>query len=425
MRRLSAAFVLLGCCTAWHPGLAGAQDPASEDSARRQYQAGLTFLREGKYPDALRDLQAVVDALSAFPGSDLLPAAMYYGGEALRLRRLDEEAIVRYQQVTTGFPRSAWAAQALIGEARCLVATGRPQPAMGRLQRVRERFPGTPEASRAIALNTVLYRLYLRAPAQAPYQLGARSLAGPAGKLKDIEALALDGDGQVLAVGAAAVFVFDPSGKALPSIRAVEPRSVSVDPGGRPLISHKGGVLAGGRNLLLSLTRPDGSVRPLKEVVAAAATPSGDLLVADRDAKAIVRFSPAGQFLGPFAAVNARRLAVDATGLTAALEEDGGAIVILEPDGMLRTRLASRGPGFEFERPVDLAFDPFGHLYVLDRNQGAVVIFRLQPQIEVLATFALPQGSPGSFRKATAFALDAAGRLFVYDEDAEKIQVYQ
>ncbi len=211
----------------------------------------------------------------------------------------------------------------------------------------------------------------------------------------------------------------------MPSIRAIEARSVSLDASGRPLISHKGGVLAGGQNLLLSLVRPDGSARPLKEVAAAAATPRGDLLVADRGAKAIALFSPSGQFLGPFAAVNARRLAVDATGLTAALEEDGGAIVILEPDGMLRTRLASRGQGFQFERPVDLAFDTFGHLYVLDRNQGAVVIFRLQPQPEVVATFAVPQGRPGSFRKATAFALDAAGRLFVYDEDVEKIQVYQ
>jgi len=163
----------------------------------------------------------------------------------------------------------------------------------------------------------------------------------------------------------------------------------------------------------------------LKEVVAAAATPTGDLLVADRGAKAIARFSPAGQFLGPFAAVNARRLAVDATGLTAALDQDAGAIVIFEPDGTPRTRLASGGPGHQFERPVDLAFDPFGHLYVLDRNRGAVVIFRLQPQPEVVATFAVPQGSPGNFRKATALALDAAGRLFVYDEDAESIQVYQ
>ena len=376
--------------------------------------------------DALKDFQAVAHARSAFPGFDLLPAAMYHAGEALRLGRLDDEAaIARYRQVTTDFPRSAWAAQALIGEARCLVASGRPHRAMERLQRVRERFPGTPEASRAIALNTVLYRLYLRAPAQAPYQLAARSLAGPGGKLKDIEALAVDGDGQVLAASAAAVLVFDPSGNAMPSIRAIEARSVSLDASGRPLISHKGGVLAGGQNLLLSLVRPDGSARPLKEVAAAAATPRGDLLVADRGAKAIALFSPSGQFLGPFAAVNARRLAVDATGLTAALEEDGGAIVILEPDGMLRTRLASRGQGFQFERPVDLAFDTFGHLYVLDRNQGAVVIFRLQPQPEVVATFAVPQGRPGSFRKATAFALDAAGRLFVYDEDVEKIQVYQ
>jgi hypothetical protein len=33
--------------------------------------------------------------------------------------------------------------------------------------------------------------------------------------------------------------------------------------------------------------------------------------------------------------------------------------------------------------------------------------------------------TPGGFRDASAFALDDAGRLYLYDERAERIQVYQ
>ncbi|RPJ62702.1 MAG: hypothetical protein EHM24_25625 [Acidobacteria bacterium] len=387
----------------------------------RQYESGVAFLRDGKYVEALKDFQAVVES---YPNSRVVDA-VYHAGEALRLMGRFEEATTRYRRISTDFPRSAWAGRALIGEARCLVAAGKPERAMERLQRVRQRFAGTPEASLAVALNTVLYRLYLRAPAQLPYQPAARAVAGPGGKLKDVQALAIDAEGTLLVAASSEVLVFDPSGRPGNSIRAPEPRGVSVDADGQPVISHKGGVIARGQNLRLSLPRPDGSPRLLNDIAAAVATPRGDLLVADRGAKAIARFSAAGQFLEPFAAVGARRLAIDPTGVTAAIEEDGGNIVILEPDGASRARLAGRGEGYQFERAVDLAFDFFGHLYVLDRNQGTVVIFVLQPQPEVLATVSLAPGSPGSIRKATAFALDPAGRLFVYDGDAPRIQVYQ
>jgi TolA-binding protein len=50
-----------------------AQDPASEDFARRQYESGLSFLREQKFVEALKDFQAVVDA---YPASRVADAAL-------------------------------------------------------------------------------------------------------------------------------------------------------------------------------------------------------------------------------------------------------------------------------------------------------------------------------------------------------------
>ncbi len=109
-----------------------------------------------------------------FPGSDAVPASMFYAGEALRLTHRDAEAILRFRQVSTDYPESEWAPRALLSEARCLVLTGRAPRAMELLQRVRQRFPKTPEAETAVAWNTILYRLYLRVPAQPAFQHAAQ-----------------------------------------------------------------------------------------------------------------------------------------------------------------------------------------------------------------------------------------------------------
>ena len=78
--------------------------------------------------------------------------------------------------------------------------------------------------------------------------------------------------------------------------------------------------------------------------------------------------------------------------------------------------------------PVDVAFDRFGHLYVLER--GAVLVFAprsgaLLRKYAFLRTYAEPESSPGALRRATAFALDPLGRLYIADDHSENIRVYQ
>jgi hypothetical protein len=86
--------------------------------------------------------------------------------------------------------------------------------------------------------------------------------------------------------------------------------------------------------------------------------------------------------------------------------------------------IGARGPDFEFKNPVDVAYDGFGHLYVLDH--ASVFVFstnRAMPRL--LRTFSEAETSAGVFRRASAFALDRAGRLFIADERVDKIRLYQ
>ncbi len=362
-----------------------------------------------------------------FPGSDAVPASMFYAGEALRLTHRDAEAILRFRQVSTDYPESEWAPRALLSEARCLVLTGKAPRAMELLQRVRQRFPKTPEAETAVAWNTILYRLYLRVPAQPAFQHAAqRTIAGATGRLRDIEALAIGPGGTLFAAHSDGVLVFDLGGKPAPGLTAKDARAIAFDRSGSPtVVSREGIVGPDGAPRALTVPKPDGTPRTLGDITSGVMTSMGDLLVVDANAKNIARFSSAGTFVAPFAPVFPSRLAIDVTDRVVSLDESGAGLTVIEHDGRPRATIPARGQGYEFDRPVGLAVDPLGHLYVLDRNKATVFVFAQGPQPRLLTAFTVPPKSPGAFRKAVCFALDSAGRLYIYDGDVEKIQVYQ
>ena len=76
-------------------------------------------------------------------------------------------------------------------ESRLLVGAGQPKEALRALQRVIRRFPSSEEASTARAWNTILYRVYLRSSSGPAFTASGRTITGPAGRLRDVEALSL------------------------------------------------------------------------------------------------------------------------------------------------------------------------------------------------------------------------------------------
>ncbi len=400
--------------------------PTSESAPMAHVLAGRLLTSRSR---AKADIDAALSNFERvprlYPGSDAVPAAHYQAAETMRLTHQDAEAIERYRLVSIDFPRSIWAARALMGEARCLVNGGKPAQAMELLQRVRQRFPGTAEASSALAWNTILYRLYIRPPAQPAYQFSSRTLVGRGGKLKDIDVVRVDDRGTVFAAGDEVVIPFDASGKMQPAASIMKPVAITFDRTGEPLFVLKAGLLSGRKAYGLSVPKPDGSPRALEDVTAGVVSSFGDLLLADKATKAIGRFSLTGSYAGPFAPIGSARLALDDTDRIAALEQEGGAIALLEPDGRVRTKIAARGQGYQFDKVVDIAFDVFGHLYALDRGLGAVHVFLAQQQPRLVTTFSVAGNAPGAFKEGRAFGIDGAGRLYIYNEDAERIQIYQ
>ncbi len=114
---------------------------------------------------------------------------------------------------------------------------------MRALQRVIRRFPSSDEASTARAWNTILYRVYLRASPGPAFVPSGHSIAGPGGRLRDVEAMALAPDGKLGVATRAGILVIDEKGAISRQAPSTEPRQLQFDRQNRLTIVQRSVVL--------------------------------------------------------------------------------------------------------------------------------------------------------------------------------------
>ena len=396
----------------------------SDSAAMALVLEGRITMASGRTPALVDEAIASFDRVARlFPGSGAVPAAMYYAGEAARIGGRRADAIDRFNRLATQFPGSPWTANALLGSAVSMTRGGQAARAMELLQRIRTRFPRSREAVVALDLNTVLYRLYLRVPAQQPaFQFSGRTIPAAPGKLRDVADIALDAENTLLVASKTGVMGYGTKGNQTTSVAAPEPRALAFDRLGRFMTVHEAGIRREGRTpVALSLPAVEGRV-PEPKVRAAVMTATGELLVADEEAKAILRFDDGGRYLGEFAKQEkVRRMAINELDEVAVLT-DAKTVVLFARDGRILKQLAERGTDYQLRNPVAVAFDAFGHIYVQDR--AALLVFSPEGG-RLLTTFTVPEKAPGGMTNAEALALDTAGRLYVFDSRTDAVQVYR
>jgi TolA-binding protein len=357
-----------------------------------------------------------------FPRSEAVGPALVYAAEIDRRVGRSGEALDKLRRVTQNYARSTWAARASLIESSLLLADNEPREAMRALQRVVRRYGSGEEATTARAWNTTLYRLYIRPPGQPPYVASGRSVTGPGGRLRDVESIALDPDGRLAVASRTGVIVLDEKGAIVRQAPATEPRQVSFDVRGRLLVVQKAVVgresEKGLQRLALTAISSAGP-KLLQEISAGTRLSTGELLVADREARIVGRFDATGKFLNNFATGRITRVAVADNDEVALLDADSKGITLADRTGKVLARIPAKGTGYSLEAPTDLAFDMFQHLYVLDRTQ--VVVFTSGGK---LVTTFTPDAQSG-FRSGMAMALDSASRLYIYDDSQSRVLIYQ
>lgn len=412
------------------------------------------YLITGRLMMAKSHQQADLDAALAnfdrvsrlFPTSDAVPRSLVAAGEALWYEGRFDDAMASLVRAEVEYPTDAATAQAHLTAAQVLVSRGDPTGAMEELQQVRNRWPGTRDAEAALGRLTILHRLHVRSKSGAAYAITTEA-PGPQ-KLQNVAGLGATSRGAIYWAAETGLGVLAPQGATTPPA-LTKTRGFALDRSGALVAIEVGALHPLGSALIpLAAPKPNATPVPLAKIDGAAQLYSGDWLVADDDAKGIHRFSRTGDYIGQFSTIRAARLAVNALDEIAAIDRDQKGVVFFDATGNVTRRIPAKGTGYDFPNIEDLAFDAFGYLYVLDR--AAVGIFspfepagaaappapvpagRTAPlatggrsPYKLIALYTEPATNPNAFRRATAFALDLSGGLYLYDDKAQRVQVYR
>jgi hypothetical protein len=340
--------------------------------------------------------------------------ALFNLAEKERVSGRADEAIGKYQRVVAEYPASAWAARSALEAARSMVGQGRWVPAMRQMQEVYLGFPGTREAEQALERNTILHRLRLR-QGQPVFRYARTAVSGQS-LLKRVIDIDMDSGGRVYIATRQSLAVFNESGALVRTEPADDIRGLAIQADAPALFNERG--FRKGASAVVPIEIPDQNRLREADIQAGAVTAGEGVLIADRRTKAIHRVSASGAYLSRLAPVDAVRMAVGPRGEVAAIERDTRVVHLIAADGKTRP-VPAVGAGYLLRGPIDVAFDPLGQLYVLERE--SVVVFAATG--ELLSVFA-PGAAAGAFRMAVALHVDGAGRLYVYDEDSERLQVF-
>jgi DNA-binding beta-propeller fold protein YncE len=264
----------------------------------------------------------------------------------------------------------------------------------------------------------------VRAPAQPAFTFSGRSIGPEKSEFKDVSGLAFNNTGQLLLGHKGGVVLFKGDGSIAQSVAAVDATAFLVDEQERIVVARQGSLIAARADaIVFSAPGGDNQMRAIDEISAVLPTARGERLIANPKGKNVIRAMPNGKFVSVFATGQIVRMAQNWMGDVAMLDKASKSVAIADRDGKALSRIPAKGTGYELDEPTDLAYDALGHLYVLDRARSSVYVFG--PKNRLVATLAVPDKSPGSLSRGEALAVDAAGRLYVFDDRSRRIQVYQ
>ena len=398
------------------------KDYPNSDSAPMAYVIGgrLTIMAKGNTPANIETALASFERVPRlFPGSEAVAAARFWAGNTLRGARRIDEAVDRFRRVSMEYPRSIWSARADLALAATLVSLDRAPQAFPRLQRVRQQFPNTPEAAQALQYSTILYRLYIRPPAQPAYAFSGRFIGAEGSRYNDILGVTVDETGRTLLGHKQGVTIFDEQGTLVRTIAADDPSAFFVEQRNRVVLVKRDLMVPdGGAPIAVTTPRSGQLPRPVEEIPAVLALSNGDRIVADKDQKAVIRYSPQTKYVAPFLSnTNTERMARSEVDDVAVYDRDAKVIVMVDRDARPLGKIALKGSNYAIGDVRDLAIDRLGHLYVLDGGKPSIFVFG--PRNRLVTTIS------GPLQRPRAIALDASGRLQVFDEQARRIQVFQ
>jgi hypothetical protein len=201
-------------------------------------------------------------------------------------------------------------------------------------------------------------------------------------------------------------------------VAADDPSTFFVDQRRVVIVRRDIMVPEGGQPIAVTVPQPGRLPRPVEQIPAVVTLSNGEKLVADRNQKAVIRYSPQVKYVGSFlTTTNAERIVRSGVDDVAIYDRDSKTIIVTDRDARPLGRIPMKGPNYQMNEVRDLAYDTLGHLYVLDRDKPVIHVFGPRNRLVTSIT--------GVLQRPRAFGVDHAGRLLVFDEGVRRIQVLQ
>lgn len=405
--------------------------PQAGHPAEGTFVAAQAAWSEGRVDDAVAGLRSLVERYpqARYPRLTWRAAARVRLGEIrLRLGEL-EAAAAELVGVIDEEPASGWSSRARLGLATVWGLQGRHEAAAAVLQEIvsaaEDDEPGADVEAAAHARRRLdlLHRVSVRRRLGLQLWTGSSTLQMQV-ELDDPVGVAVSSNGDVLITD---------EGLDQAILRDVEGNVArfDVDDIRRPWWDADGNAwLAAGRHVQrprtgesVSFVRPErGGQRALEEPLAGATGPGGDWWIVDGDADAVFRFGPGGDHRASLGGPGDPRpvdVALDARGRVFVVDRRGRRVRRHDPDGAFAVLLGLDA----WEEPWALDVDALGNLYVLDRDAERIHV--LDPDGNPI--WALGPALPGGreLRDPRDLAVGPDGRIYVADRDRSVIVVIE
>src|SRR5258708_6731824 len=140
--------------------------------------------------------------------------------------------------------------------------------------------------------------------------------------------------------------------------------------------------------------------------------PQDNIWVVDEASNQVIKFSPKGRVL----MVMGRKPEAVTVRLPPSAPGGGGRGASAAP--------GSGGPGDQFIRPSDVAWDAEGNIFVADGHGANARVAKFDKNGRFLLSFGSRGSEPGQFNTLHSIATDAQGNVYVADQGNKRIQVF-
>ena len=396
--------------------LVRAQGLADLEAAQAKFNRVLFLFNPDQYPVLDWRSQALVQS----------------GNISLLLGRLDDAGTafvtaIENEEVFPGTP------QAQIGLATVFLNRGHWVPASEILQRVADTThsaDGLVEGdSRQVArqwLSLIHRTILLPSLGQTPWAK-VRRLSVSGVSLRDPIGIAARADGTLIVAqdDGPLVAIVDPEGSLLGAARQDRLRGAWWDNTNNAYAVTERAVFEPISRALHTFATPSG--RPgqqdsLADLAAGARNIFGSWFLLDTDLERVVMFEPNGTYHSTLMerTERPRDLVADSQGRIFVLHEFDAGVVRFNAEGVREARVVTGG---DWERPIAVAVDRLGHIYVLDRSEKIIDVFKSTG--ESLVTIGPVLSNGVELDDPRDIAVDDSGRLYIADRGLDTILILE